>query len=184
MGIKRFCVKTDLIENGGFEAGLEPWITTGTVSVLPAVVDQFPAVRPHEGGFLAQLEPGSSISQTIEDLVCPNMVYRLGIFLSSPNIDFSIDISDNSGTNVSVQFIDIMGNPLGTPDEFNVLAFTQDTNGEGGWNYHQLLTSLSPNGTTGAIVTIRTNTLEEDPIAFNQTPNGIRVDDVSFIREN
>ncbi|WP_272514365.1 hypothetical protein [Bacillus cereus] len=173
IGLSDNCVRTQLVTNGGFETGtFAGWVVSGSASVLSFTGGTFPRVNPNEGEFLAQLAPGASISQTIPSGICPDRVYRLNVALSSPGPN--IDSPNNSRTVVSVQFFDSMGVPISIPENFIAERITQDTNSEGGWNYHRLLTGKTPAGAAQARITIATDNSDA----------GIRVDNVSLILEN
>lgn len=162
---KKDCARGELIVNGGFETGsLNPrWTSTGTVTV-----ETTPTVNPHEGFYLAILGTSSSITQTVASGLCEGKVYRLSLNTSSPGT------LNNSTTNVIVDFINENGAAIGSPQLFTIAPASQDTNSDGGWNFHQLITNEAPIGTVGATVTIET--LGDG--------SGINVDTVSFVLEN
>ncbi|MFC4024377.1 hypothetical protein ACFOUV_11280 [Oceanobacillus longus] len=168
------CVSTQLVTNGSFETGdLAGYMVNGTALVIPFNTNIPFDINPHEGENLAYLFPGSSITQNITSGFCDDKVYRLNVTLSSLN-PFS-SFPTNSRTEVSVQFLDSNENPIGTAQSFTAERFTQPVNGEGSWNYHQLLTDKAPDETKGAQIMIAT----DDDGAF-----GIFVDSLSLVLEN
>ncbi|MDQ6423584.1 hypothetical protein RB620_29660 [Paenibacillus sp. LHD-117] len=160
---------TELIENGGFEAGvLAPWtVVAGTVVATSAA-------RAHSGDFVASIGPNAILRQVIRRGLTDEKVYRLSGALSD-NGSGSIDIPENPTTLVRFQFINEDGDILETfTKKFNRLTIPENT--EGNYRVFNLL-AKSPDKTVGAIVSIET-------AADGLQNNTIFADDFSLIQEN
>jgi hypothetical protein len=164
-------LKTELIENGGFETGtLAPWTTlNGTVTVTNTK-------RQHSGNYVVTLGPNSAIQQTIATGLKEENVYRLTGALADDNTTSSIDLPENPTTVVTLQFIDKNEVVIETETiTFNRLTLPEMDEG----NYRSFnLIAVAPENTKGAIVTIET--------AANGLvgTEGIVADDFSLIQEN